>query len=303
MKKTALFILLILPLSFFSCRPKETSGFANIMVEFQPYKDNPLFTGTGSDTWDESIRERGFILKENGAFRMWYTGYRDNGVKYLGYATSKDGIKWERYPGNPVFDQKWTEDIFVLKSDGKYFMYAEGPGDVAHLLTSADGITWQEEGDLVILTTKGDTVPGPYGTPSVIIENNKWHLFYERNDEGIWLATSENKKTWKNVQDEPVLKKGPGKYDAGAVASNQVLKYKGKYYMYYHGSSNPLWNEPGAKSVWTSNVAMSSDLVNWVKFPGNPIVEGDYSSPILVRDGSGFRLYTMHPDVRVYFPR
>jgi predicted GH43/DUF377 family glycosyl hydrolase len=182
-------------------------------------------------------------------------------------------------------------------------MYAEGLNDVAHLLTSSDGIKWQEQGDLVILTVKGDTIPGPYGTPSVIIENGKWYLLYERNDEGIWLATSENKITWKNVQDEPVLKKGPGKYDSGAVASNQVVKYRGKFYMYYHGSSDPGWAAPGAHSIWTSNVAMSTDLVNWVKYPGNPIVKGDYSSPILVPSISEFRLYTMHPDVRVYYPK
>jgi len=273
------------------------------MVDFEPYSNNPLFEGTKSDTWDKFIRERGFILHENGLYRMWYTGYGNTGPKYLGYATSKDGISWERYSGNPIFDQKWTEDMFVMKYDSVYYMYAEGLNDVAHLLTSSDGINWQEQGDLVILTAKGDTIPGPYGTPSVIIENGRWYLLYERNDEGIWLATSENKITWKNIQDEPVVKKGPGKYDSGAVASNQVVKYRGKFYMYYHGSSDPGWAAPGSKSIWTSNVAMSTDLVNWVKYPGNPIVQGDYSSPIVVPVGSGFRLYTMHPDVRLYYPR
>ena len=236
---------------------------------------------------------------------MWYTGYSggDNDPKSLGYATSKDGISWTRYEKNPIFSQKWTEDMFVMRNGGKYYMYAEGKNDIAHLLTSDNGIDWKEQGDLVILAVNGDTIPGPYGTPSVCIANGKWYLFYERNDKGIWIAVSNDQKTWKNVQDEPVLSKGPGAYDSGAIASNQVFSFKGKYYMYYHGSSDARWATPGARSIWTSNVAMSSDLVHLVKYLKNPIVEGDHSSPVLVSDGKKFRLYTMHNEVWLYFSK
>lgn len=103
--------------------------------------------------------------------------------------------------------------MFVLKHEDKYFMFAEGKNDIAHLLTSADGINWQEQGDLIILKVNGDTIPGPYGTPSACIENGKWYLFYERNDDAIWLAVSDDQITWKNVRDEPVLKRGPEAYD------------------------------------------------------------------------------------------
>jgi sucrose-6-phosphate hydrolase SacC (GH32 family) len=302
--------MLVLVLSMADCKTKQKpSGrtedgvkFAPSMVEFTPYKANPVFQGTGTDTWDKKIRERGFILKEDGEYKMWYTGYaQDSEPKYLGYATSDDGIHWSRYSDEPVFKGKWTEDMFVFKDGGKYYMYAEGENDVAHLLTSADGISWQEQGDLVILETSGEPIPGPYGTPAVWIEDGIWYLFYERNDLGIWLATSEDKMTWKNIQDEPVVKMGPEAYDEGAVAANQVLKFEGKYYLYYHGSSNPDWADPNANALWTSNVAVSGDLINWKKYPENPIVEGDHSSPILVFDGRKNRLYTMHDKVWLYF--
>ncbi|MFN2396656.1 MAG: hypothetical protein ABR597_13320, partial [Bacteroidales bacterium] len=222
--------------------------------------------------------------------------------KHLGYATSTDGINWERYAGNPVFDKKWTEDMFVLKSGETWYMYAEGKNDIAHMLSSSDGIHWEEQGDLVILKTNGDTIPAPYGTPTVWTENEKWNLFYERDDLGIWLATSEDKITWTNIQDEPVLEMGPEEYDAGAVAANQVVKYEGRYYIYYHGSTNPNWANPDENALWTSSVAMSTDLIHWKKYPGNPIVEGDHSSPILVFDGEKHNLYTMHDIVWLYFP-
>lgn len=313
---------LILSFNIVSCNTRakqeeksaQIEDFPSELVRFEPYVYNPIFRGTDSDTWDQHIRERGYILIDNSIYKMWYSGYSggDNDPKSLGYATSIDGINWTRYPQNPIFTEKWTEDMFVVKKNDKYYMYAEGENykdskvtnDIAHLLISGDGINWVEKGDLVIFNTKGDKIPGPYGTPSILIENGKWYLFYERNDVAIWLATSSgDPRIWTNVVDEPVLKPGPNVYDSGAVAANQVLKYKGKYYMYYHGSSNPDWDKPDAVALWTSNVAMSTDMIHWTKYAKNPIVEGDHSSPILVPDGEKFRLYTMHDKVWLYLPR
>jgi beta-1,2-mannobiose phosphorylase / 1,2-beta-oligomannan phosphorylase len=275
--------------------------FPDEMVSFVPFKENPVFEGTDTETWDRTIRERGFILYENGIYRLWYTGYKkeDNDPKSLGYATSGDGINWKRYSGNPIFSEKWTEDMFVLKHLDKYYMYAEGKNDVAHLLTSDNGISWQEQGDLIIRRVNGDTIPGPYGTPSVLIENGQWYLFYERNDEGIWLAKSDDHKSWLNVQDEPVLKRGPEKYDFIMLAANQVVKFKDMYYMYYHGLSRE--DQPDSGGIWTSNVARSADLIHWIKYPQNPVLQGDHSSPVIVFDGVKFRLYSMHPSVWLYF--
>ena len=269
-----------------------SSAFPPEMVSFVPYEDNPVFSGTGKDTWDRNIRERGYILHEDGIYKMWYSGYKgkDTDPKYIGYATSDDGISWTRYAENPIFDKKWTEDMFVIKHDGTYYMYAEGKNDVAHMLTSSDGIHWEEQGDLRMHKQNGDSIPGPYGTPTVWIEDGHWYLFYERDDNGIWLAESKDHITWTNIQDEPVISKGPEEYDAGALAANQVVKYKGRYYIYYHGSTNPDWADPNSNALWTSNVAMSTDLVHWTKYPGNPIVPGDHSSPILVNDGNQYRL-------------
>ncbi len=284
---------------------KDSEKFPPEMVSFEPYNNNPVFSGTGSGTWDAKIRERGYILHEDGIFKMWYSGYEGGSedTKYLGYATSADGIHWERYSDKPVFDSKWTEDVFVIKEKDIYYLFAEGENDIAHLLTSSDGIHWNEEGDLTIITTRGDTIAGPYGTPVVWIENGQWLLFYERNDDAIWLAKSEDKLTWTNVQDEPVLKPGPGEYDFGAVAANQIVKYKERYYMYYHGNSIPLGVKTEKKSIWTSNVAVSEDLIHWEKYPGNPMVEGDHSSPILVSYNGRNLLYTMHDIVWLYYPK
>ena len=98
------------------------------------------------------------------------------------------------------------------------------------------------------------------------------------------------------MQDDPVIACGPDRYDSEAVAMNQVVKYKDRYYGWYHACAEQPWRD------WTTNVAVSSDLIHWKKYPGNPVVSGDKSSGMLVPDGKGFLLYTMHPDVRRHVP-
>ncbi|NBW02679.1 MAG: glycosylase [Cytophagia bacterium] len=271
--------------------------FPSELVNFKAYAENPVFTGTNLDTWDKQIRERGFILKEGSNYHLWFTGYSPaSTTKFLGYATSKDGIHWDRFSKETIHPGQWVEDMCVVKSGKTYYMFAEGEGDIAHMLVSTDRVHWQEKGNLDIRNVDGSSIrKGAYGTPTVIKAKGVWNLFYERDDLGIWLATSKDLKTWTNVQDEPVIKMGPDAYDLFAVAMNQVIRYKGLYYGYYHASAFKDWHE------WSTNIAVSSDLIHWKKYEKNPIMGNNQSSGIVLKDGKGFRLYTMHRKVNLYF--
>jgi hypothetical protein len=275
----------------------DTIVAAQEMVAFELAVQNPVFTGSGGDAWDEKIRERGFILRDDSIYHLWYTGFRDEekARMKLGYATSSDGINWVRYPGNPVYDAEWTEDMMVVKRDTTFVMFAEGENDIAHRLTSRDGLHWTDHGSLDIRHVDGRPLSeGPYGTPTAWFEAGTWYLFYERNDLGIWLAVSNDLDVWTNVSDEPVIGLGPEPYDRYAVAVNQIVKHNGLYYAYYHASAFEDWHE------WTSCVAISRDLIHWKKYPGNPIMGDNKSSPILVYDGNAYKLYTMHDQVWVH---
>ncbi len=274
--------------------------FPNELVEFDSYEGNPLFAGTNSDTWDEKIRERGFVIKEADGYHLWYTGYRSGpGEKMaLGYATSADGITWNRHSDNPIFSDMWVEDMMVLKHDDLYYMFAEGENDVAHMLTSPDKVNWTSRGPLRIYTTNGEPLPpGVYGTPTVYIEGDTWHLFYEHADLGIWHATSTDQERWDHVQDDPVILMGPDDYDKYGVALNQIIRYGDYYYAYYHGTPTEDWSD------WNTNVAVSSDLNTWTKYPGNPLLRDNKSSGVMVHDGEVYRLYTMHDQVHLHFPK
>jgi len=275
--------------------------FPSELVEFGPASRVPLFSGGGEQAWDRDLRERGWILREGGQWHLWYTGYNRpaNSRRLLGYATSPDGLNWSRSSANPLVNDAWVEDICVVKERDRYVMVAEGERDIAQLLTSADRIHWQRQGSLDIRLTTGEPLSdGPRGTPVLWREHGRWHLFYERMDKGVWLATSTDLAVWTNVRDEPVMECGPAEYDSREIAFNQIVKHCGHYYVYYHASAKP--------GRWCTCIAASDDLLHWQKYAGNPILPVDpavpaASSPLLVHDGSRHRLYTTHPDVRVRF--
>lgn len=282
-------------------QPLCADEFPAELVRFHSFDKNPVFTAAGPGHWDLKIRERGWILREGQAWRMWYTGYdgTPQGTRLLGSATSPDGLVWSRFAQNPLYREGWVEDMQVVKHGDTYLMFAEGEGDQAQWLSSRDGIGWKREGRLDVRMVDGKPIAeGPFGTPTVWYDDGVWHLFYERGDTAVWLARSSDLKVWTNVQDEPVLSLGPEPYDRVMIAVNQIVKHNGGYYAYYHGSGSQ--EKP---RLWTTNIAVSTDLRHWKKYPGNPLTpeRDNKSSGILVFDGQRNRLYTMHDKVDVHF--
>lgn len=277
--------------------------FPAALTQFTPADGNPIFTGAGPGTWEVQLRERGWIDQTNGEYRLWYTGYDGSreGIKQLGLATSTDGLLWQRQGAIPVVSAPWTEDVCLHRDGNRWVMVAEGAGDQAHWATSADGVAWTEQGPLDIRLTTGEPIAaGPFGTPTLVRHAERWWLFYERSDTGVWLATSDDLKTWQHVQDEPVLVPGPDEFDHDLIALNQVFEYDGWFYAVFHGTKRS--GDPAIPNQWATGLARSRNLLQWTKHtePLRPIAENK-SSGLILRDGNRFRLYTMHKEVHVHF--
>jgi len=263
----------------------------------------PVFQGAAGE-WDALIRERGWVMRTDGEWRLWYTGYNPDEqpvTMRLGLATSADGIHWERHPANPLIEEDWVEDMMVVRQDNRYLMFAEGAGDQAQMLTSDDGVRWERAGTLDVRLSNGNPIPpGPFGTPTVIRTEQGWHLFYERRDAGIWVARSEDLQTWINISDDPVISPGPEPYCELMIALNQIISVDGKFVAVLHGTGST--QKP---RDWCTYFAVSDDLIHWNMAPGNPVlpVKDNKSSGVLVHDGVRYRLYTMHGAVRVHSAR
>lgn len=128
---------------------------------------NPILTAGAKGEWDESGIERVAVIRlKPDDWRMWYacTGQR----RSIGLATSRDGVRWTKHPGNPVltpaepWEGTYLSPSSVLFVNGRFYLYYWGPGHVypdpqtgklppprmkyIALATSEDGIRWTRQG-------------------------------------------------------------------------------------------------------------------------------------------------------------
>ena len=150
--------------------------------------------------WDE----------EMGLYRMWYAAGEQMEPNVLAYATSKDGIHWDKLPANPIFngfkDQPYEHDRVgacqVVRADGWHYMFYIGYEDINTaricVARSRNGITnWERNphNPIVSPTIDGWDHDACY-KPSVVRdeENNRWLLWYNGRrgpDEYIGLVIHE----------------------------------------------------------------------------------------------------------------
>ena len=109
-------------------------GFASGQIIWQKYPYNPVFYNGYPGNFDDAGVYTPHILRDEGIFKMWYTGYT-NWPYYdrIGYAESLDGITWARNT-EPVlkpdtsggWDSEYVTRPFVLKEGDTLKMWYSG---------------------------------------------------------------------------------------------------------------------------------------------------------------------------------
>jgi predicted GH43/DUF377 family glycosyl hydrolase len=140
-------------------------------------------------------------------FKMWYSGGEQYEPDAIGYATSKDGLNWEKYSGNPIFrnnkanewEQAKVTGCQVIKRSNDYLMLYIGFKNIDYaqigMARSKDGISnWERfKENPIIKPGKGwdsSAVYKPYAIP----DNNRWLLYYNgrrESHEQIGIAIHE----------------------------------------------------------------------------------------------------------------
>ena len=146
--------------------------------------------------WDEKQQQ----------WRMWYSGGEQYEPNAIGHATSRDGLRWIKDPGNPVFhadpQSHWENarvaGCQVIQQDGWFYIFYIGYRDIYHaqigLARSRDGLTrWQRcpANPILRATGSGFDADACY-KPFALFARGKWMLWYNgRNQhlEQIGLAT------------------------------------------------------------------------------------------------------------------
>ncbi|MBC8236139.1 hypothetical protein H8E77_41865, partial [bacterium] len=102
-------------------------------IDWDKYEGNPVLNLGAPGAWDDSDVYTPSVLFDDGTYKMWNIGY-DGSNWRIGYATSDDGIFWDKYEGNPVLDLgapgEWDDYsvsfLSVLFEDGTYKMWYSG---------------------------------------------------------------------------------------------------------------------------------------------------------------------------------
>jgi len=149
--------------------------------------------------WDDVWTMFPSVYYDGTKYHMYYSGGGDNFE--MGYATSSDGINWEKdYENSPIiklgpsgsFYDTGVVGAHTFKHNGTLHMY----------FTGWDGTSWSP----------------PY--------NSYWRIGY---------ASSEDYVNW-NVYQDPVLDVGgPGSWDETVVGGASVLIHDDYYKMWYYG--------------------------------------------------------------------
>ncbi len=100
-----------------------------------------------SITWEDKGLWRPCVLKD-GTYQMWYSAGASAYGECIGYATSADGITWNKHSvpvlrngGEKTWDEKAAMDPSVLAAGGLYHMWYDN-GNAIGVVTSTDGIEW-----------------------------------------------------------------------------------------------------------------------------------------------------------------
>ena len=178
-------------------------------VSWQRKSDGPVLSPELE--WEGSAAMCPDVLydQKNQIFRMWYSaggGYEPNAI---GYATSSDGIKWQKLPTNPVFapdpGNDWEKDRVtasqIIPYQDWFYMFYIGFRNINNAQIGAarsrDGISnWErhKNNPLILQGVQGEWDKDSAYKPFAILDGQRWWLWYNgRNGlvEQIGLAIHE----------------------------------------------------------------------------------------------------------------
>jgi beta-1,2-mannobiose phosphorylase / 1,2-beta-oligomannan phosphorylase len=216
--------------------------------------NSPVLTPTPG-AWDSSAVFSPMVIREDGEYKMWYAGGKNDFHNRIGYATSPDGVNWTKYSANPILipDAPWETDAVgnhcvVHSLNGYQMWYLGGINDAVTTgaigyATSIDGISWIKDTVHNPVLTKG--AAGEWDgrlvwAPRVLNLNGMYYMWYsgmsQTNYRRIGLATSADSGiTWNKYSNNPVLTPTSSIWDALYVQDGQVIFYNDTLHMWYTG--------------------------------------------------------------------
>jgi len=260
------------------------------------------------------------VVKKDGKFVMLYRAQDHNGTSSLGYATSDDGIRFDRRPEPVMVSQApyekggGVEDPRLQKIGNTYYLTYTGYNNVDGvatdkkdaqlcLATSTDLLNWKRQG-IIIPGYKGKWNVKWTKSGAIVPEkiNGKYWMYYladaQGKDSQMGVAYSEDLLHWTEPLDHPVLSSRSGSFDSQVVEPGPppIITPQG-IFLIYNGADDKLVYSTGwvlfdkkdpSKVLARSEVPVFAPEKVWEKVgqvPNVVFVEG------MIRDGNRWLFY------------
>jgi len=278
-------MIVLVSLAFTSCE-SQISGDQEIepsVIRFERWSGEPYIPRVPGTFYSVLVANPAVIDFKGETF-FFFRGQEESGKDQIGLwktsAEDADGIHWtEQFP-EPVIpvsesvnapDNSYILDPAVVVKGDSLLVYYTGKSRNAStfstisLSITTDGQTFTKYEMNPILE---DAI-----APEVVFHNGLFHLFYQRlHDDRYWevyMATSHDGTNFDIENETKVF--GPsreeGTFDAHSVATVRIFKEEDHFYLTYAACEQFL-DYP--ESI---GLARSDDLVNWERYPKNPIFE------------------------------
>lgn len=222
----------------------------------------PVLRHGEAGTADETKADHPAVVHFDGRFHMWYTAGPANSRYRICYATSEDGLHWERQNGGqPVLgpgrkgrfdDQVVLHPAVVRDPQGVLHMWYNGVGPQGDFrfghATSRDGIQWERQNDgnpVLQPSTVGGRKEIYVYNVMVLLEDGVYRMWYstalEFNSQGrfalhgngIVYAESRDGTNWTRDKAMTLLSGDEGAQDAYACFAPYVVRRGDSLWMYY----------------------------------------------------------------------
>jgi predicted GH43/DUF377 family glycosyl hydrolase len=264
------------------------SFFGNLysQVNWDKYENNPILNVGDPGTWESNLSGPTSVIYHDGIYEAWLFGTDDEGTGRIGYASSSDGIIWDKYENNPVlvpgnqgeWDDTNTDHACVLLIDGTYKMWYMGEDESSARIgyaTSTDGLNWEKyNGNPVLnLGTAGTWDENEVMHPSVVFDGSTYHMWYNGYGQDVQrtgYATSPDGINWTKYSGNPVLTIGdPGVWDDYMLALMRVIYKDNEFKIWYTAGDGT----DGSSKYFRIGYATSPDGITWSKSENNPVLD------------------------------
>ncbi len=189
------------------------------------------------------------------------------------------------------YDSHTVDCPFVFRHGDRYYMTVVGWDTIGYqtgLASSADLLHWESEGMILGRGPKGYVTEYNAALTSIIRDNElhgpgtlkkidgryvgTYHAYPEPGLEAgpaiIGICYSDDLRTWE-VGGPALTPDANCEWEAGGLYKSWVMEHDGTFYIFYNAKNQP------AVGNWIEQTgfATSTDLVNWQKHPGNPVIK------------------------------